>query len=206
MGGGFHLRDRIIPKKDPATIAFLGHLLEKQGVQVALQALPAVLREVPHARLLVMGTGPCEGELRRLATRLGVTEHVEFTGFIDDFGLIQRRLAQSTIGVAPYLGELDRWTRYADPGKIKDYLAAGLPIVTTAVPPIARKLETAGAGVVADPTPVSVAAVLVWLLTDRAILEHMSHAALALAQEYDWNRIFDNAFRSSVLGCHTSSG
>lgn len=198
MGAGFDLVQRAMPKKDPATLAFVGHLLEKQGVQVALHALPEVLRAVPNARLIVMGTGPCEGELRRLAARLGVAEHVEFTGFIEDFRLIQRRLAQSTIGLAPYVGELDRWTRYADPGKIKDYLAAGLPVVTTGVAPISETLVIAGAGKIVEPTPESLASTLVQLLGDRPALERMSRAAFALAQKYDWSHIYDDAFRSSV--------
>lgn len=196
MGAGFDLARRPRPSKDAATIAFVGHLLEKQGVQVALQALPLVLQAVPEARLLVMGTGPHEAAVRALATQLGVNEHVEFTGFVADFQLVQQRLAASTIGVAPYLGELDRFTRFADPGKLKDYLAAALPVVTTDVPPIARVIEARGAGLVVEQTAPALAAALIALLTDRVAVERMSAAAFTLAQEYDWERVFGAAFAS----------
>jgi glycosyltransferase involved in cell wall biosynthesis len=198
MGSGFDISQRVMPKKDPATIAFVGHLLEKHGVQIALQALPEVLRVVPDARMLVMGTGPYENELKCLARRLGVADYVEFTGFIEDFSVIQRRLAQSTVGIALYLDNLDRWTKYADPGKIKDYLAAALPIITTAVPPAAQRLAMIGAGVIVDPVPTSVATELIRLLTNRTTLARMSQLALLAAKEYDWDNIFTNAFQASM--------
>lgn len=198
MGAGFDLARRVLPVKDAATVAFVGHHLDKQGVQVVLEAFPTVLRAIPEARFLVMGGGPYEAFLRALAARLGIEERVEFTGFVADFAVIQQRLAQSTIGVAIYLGELDRWTRYADPGKIKDYLAAALPVVTTAVPPIAQAIAEHGAGVVVEPTTAAVAQALTALLTDRTTWEHTSQAALRLAQRYDWDRVFDQAFQSSI--------
>lgn len=198
MGGGFDLSGRSRSIKDPATIAFIGHLLEKQGVQVALQALPQVLRVVSNARLLIIGSGPYGDELRDMSVRLGIHEHVEFVGRIDDTNLIRQRLDHATVGIALYLQELDRWTKYAEPGKIKDYLAAGMPIIITDVPAIARRLESCGAGLIVEPTPLSVAQVAAELLTDRAMCARMSEAAFLLAEEYDWERIFDHAFQSSV--------
>ena len=38
-------------------------------------------RELPAARLLIMGRGPDEGRLRRLTARLGLEAKVEFRGF-----------------------------------------------------------------------------------------------------------------------------
>lgn len=198
MGGGFDLALRPRLVKDPATIAFVGHLLDKQGVQIALQALPEVLLVVPEARLLVMGTGPYESALKSLAVQLGVHTHVEFTGYVEDFSIVQGRLAASTVGIALFIQALDRWTKFADPGKIKDYLAAALPIITTTVPPVAEELARRGAGVIVEPSPPAVAAALIALLTDRAALERAAGAASILAQEFDWNRIFDTAFQSSV--------
>ena len=49
--------------------------------------------------------------------------------------------AESSVAVAPYAQTDETFTRYADPGKLKAYLAAGLPIVLTDVPPNARELE-----------------------------------------------------------------
>ncbi len=60
-------------------IATLGRLERYKGHHRVIAALPDVLRAQPDARLLVVGTGPHEQELREQADELGVAASVEFT-------------------------------------------------------------------------------------------------------------------------------
>jgi glycosyltransferase involved in cell wall biosynthesis len=62
-----------------ATLATIGRLERYKGHDRVLAAFPAVLEARPDARLLVVGKGPYEKELRRQAEDLGVAEQVEFT-------------------------------------------------------------------------------------------------------------------------------
>ena len=58
-------------------------------------------------------------------------------------------MASSSVAVAPYDTEVESFTRYADPSKLRSYTAAGVPVVLTDVPPNAHELaEKAGAEVV----------------------------------------------------------
>jgi glycosyltransferase involved in cell wall biosynthesis len=63
----------------PPTIATIGRLERYKGHHRVIGALPEVLNREPEARLLVVGTGPYEPELRQLADELGVADRVEFT-------------------------------------------------------------------------------------------------------------------------------
>ncbi|HVO55126.1 MAG TPA: glycosyltransferase [Solirubrobacterales bacterium] len=60
-------------------IATLGRLERYKGHHRVIAAFPDVLRLQPDARLLVVGTGPHEQELREQAAELGVAASVEFT-------------------------------------------------------------------------------------------------------------------------------
>jgi glycosyltransferase involved in cell wall biosynthesis len=60
-------------------IATIGRLERYKGHHRVLAAMPALLRVEPGARLLVVGVGPYEDDLRAQAATLGVSEHVEFT-------------------------------------------------------------------------------------------------------------------------------
>ena len=62
-----------------STIATVGRLERYKGHHRVIAAFPEVLRGRPDARLLVVGTGPYEEELRRQAAELGVAAEVEFT-------------------------------------------------------------------------------------------------------------------------------
>jgi glycosyltransferase involved in cell wall biosynthesis len=63
----------------PPTLATIGRLERYKGHDRVLAAFPAVLESRPDARLLVVGKGPYEDELRRQAEELGIGEQVEFT-------------------------------------------------------------------------------------------------------------------------------
>jgi PEP-CTERM/exosortase A-associated glycosyltransferase len=65
---------------DAFVIGFVGSFYAYEGLDLLLQALPLVLREVPHARVLLVGGGPEEAALKALARTLGVAEQVVFTG------------------------------------------------------------------------------------------------------------------------------
>jgi glycosyltransferase involved in cell wall biosynthesis len=58
-------------------IVSVGRLERFKGHQRAIAALPSVLIQRPDARLRIVGRGPYESELKRLAKRLGVAERVE---------------------------------------------------------------------------------------------------------------------------------
>lgn len=62
-----------------ALFASIGRLERYKGHQRVIEALPHVRAQRPDARLLIVGTGPYENELRRRAKSLGVEEHIEFT-------------------------------------------------------------------------------------------------------------------------------
>ena len=64
---------------EPALVA-CGRLVQIKDYPTLLDAF-ARIRAARPAKLLVLGDGPLRGELRALAGRLGVADHVDFVGF-----------------------------------------------------------------------------------------------------------------------------
>ncbi|KAA8889553.1 glycosyltransferase family 4 protein [Nocardia colli] len=71
-----------IPEAETRTVLCVRRLERRMGIDNLLRAWPAVLAEHPSARLVIVGTGTAEGELRAAATPLGDT--VTFAGHIAD--------------------------------------------------------------------------------------------------------------------------
>jgi glycosyltransferase involved in cell wall biosynthesis len=187
------------PAREPAEphrVVFMGSLLEKQGVQHALHALPIVRAEVPDARLLVIGDGPFRLALERIAGELDLDSAVEFSGYVEDHRQVEELIAGSGVALAVYDPQEAGFTYFADPGKIKNYLAMGVPVVATDVAWSARWLADEGAGALVEYEPESIARGILRLLDDASART----AASDLGALSDWRAVFDGAFRSLLLG------
>ena len=180
-------------------VVFLGHLVARQGVDVLLEALAVLKARGEELTADVIGSGPLEAALRDRARALGLETTVRFHGFVADHRDVERLLAESSVAVAPYRPGEGTFTEYADPGKLKAYLAAGLPIVLTDVPPNASELaRAAGAEVVpydatgiADALSRSVASPERWQERRRAALDH--------ARRFDWPILLGDVLRKLEL-------
>ena len=92
--------DPAAPKTTEPTIVFVGRLRRYKGLDRVIRALPRVRARVPNARLVVLGDGPFGDTLRRMAARLGLSDCVEFRGFVPP-GLKVRALQESWVHVQP---------------------------------------------------------------------------------------------------------
>ena len=61
-------------------VGFIGSFYAYEGLDLLLDALPELIRQGPDVRLLLVGGGPQEANLRQQAERLGISEYVIFTG------------------------------------------------------------------------------------------------------------------------------
>jgi len=128
------------------TLVFMGHLLEKQGVQLVLEAIPEIIKKIPDFKFKVIGTGNYEGKLKEKVKDLKIEKYVNFLGKIEKNEDLEEEIAKSCVAIAPYIEKLDTWTKYADPGKVKTYLACGVPVLLTDVPWNAGEIEEMGCG------------------------------------------------------------
>lgn len=183
---GLRIRDR-------HRLAYMGWLVEKQGVQLILEALPELVASFPALRLEIIGDGPLRPELEAVTTRLGIEANVSFHGYVEDHREVERMLASCSIGLAPYLPIPGSFTYFTDPGKIKNYLAAHLPVITTQVPPIASDIEKREAGIVIDADAGSLISAVRLLLTDDSLLQVMTENAAAMARGFHWEVVFHRA-------------
>jgi glycogen(starch) synthase len=69
---------------DQRLVLLIGRLVYEKGFQVALDALPGVIRRLGDVRFVVAGSGTHEAELRKQARRLGLMKHGTFLGWIGD--------------------------------------------------------------------------------------------------------------------------
>ncbi|MFE0338674.1 glycosyltransferase family 4 protein, partial [Streptomyces sp. NPDC058955] len=79
--GGDEVRARLGLTDRPVVVC-VSRLVPRKGQDTLIRALPLILRKVPDAVLLIVGGGPYEQDLRRLAAETGVAASVRFTGAV----------------------------------------------------------------------------------------------------------------------------
>ncbi len=188
-----------VPSSEPGSFArrqivFLGHLVPRMGVQKVIEALPRVIESLPDATLTIIGRGPFEENLRSRTEALKLSGHVRFLGFIESHVEIERIIAESALAVATYNPEEASFTWTTDPGKLKVYLGAGLPIVMTEVPPNSRELAEHGGARLVDYTPQDIGDAILEILSNEREWNRRSVLARSYARQFDWKDIFDRAF------------
>jgi phosphatidylinositol alpha-1,6-mannosyltransferase len=63
-------------------IVSVGRLVHRKGQDVLIEAMPAIIKDVPYAHLLMIGEGPYRGYLENRVKALGIQESVTFIGRI----------------------------------------------------------------------------------------------------------------------------
>lgn len=177
-------------------LLFLGHILKKQGLQMVLEAIPAIVKKIPDFKFMILGGGEYENNLKKLADELKILKYIGFKGWIRDRKTIDTTMGESAAAIVVYVPEKEKihnFSYYGDPIKIKEYLASGLPVILTDVPHNAREIERRRCGVVVDYKKEDIANAIIKILSNVEELRTYRNNALAYAKEFDWNVIFSKA-------------
>ncbi len=127
-------------------IALVGQVTWNKGHSDLIAAMPAIVRQQPTARLLIVGdslTGEAEykAHLRELIAQHDVGAHVTFTGFRADVAAI---LGASDVAAAPSWQE-------PYPRTVMEAFAAGVPVVATRVGGIPELVRDGATGLLVAP-------------------------------------------------------
>ncbi len=191
------IKQRSFKKIKKNQLLFVGHLLEKQGVQLILTAIPHIREKIPNFHFLIIGGGEYENELKRMAFLLKIESCVTFKGWVREREELDECMSESACAIALYKPEKEKlynFTYYSDPTKLKDYLGAGLPIILTDVSYNAKDIQKNECGIIVDYNSKKVERAVIQLLRDKLLLVKYKRNALQYASQFNWDKIFDNAF------------
>ncbi|MBN1161419.1 MAG: glycosyltransferase [Dehalococcoidales bacterium] len=130
---------------EDAIILFIGTLFEFSGLDILIKSLPEVLKEVPQAKLLLVGDGPQRHALEKIITERGIQKNVIITGF-QPYDTMPQYINMSALCINTFV--VNDTTRDIFPSKIVQYLACGKPTVSTALPGLISVIPGEDQGVI----------------------------------------------------------
>jgi glycosyltransferase involved in cell wall biosynthesis len=121
------LRQEFGLSSDDILIGVVSRIARVKGLEYLLDAAPDVIARIPQAKFLIIGDNSFNPEyreeLKRQTIKLGLQDHVIFTGFRLD---VPRILSSLTLSVLPSLNE-------GLSNSLLESMGAGVPVVATMV-------------------------------------------------------------------------
>jgi len=159
-------------------ILFVGNLVPRKGIDILLRALPQVLREM-EVKLVLAGSGN-QQDYQRLAQALGIPDKLSFLGCVPDDTL---RLLYSSCDLFVLPSRLEGFGLV-----IIEAMAAGKPVVATAVGSIPELIEPGQNGILVEAGDEGkLASAIVKVLSDKSLARVIGENNIKKARErYSW--------------------
>lgn len=162
------------------------------GIHFFLMALPQIIKSEGRARVLLVGTGPLEEDLKEIVNSLDLDQYVHFVGSVPNDHL------------ACYLNSAEVYvsTSKSDGSSLSllEAMACGLPLVVSDVPAICEWVTDGENGYVVPRKKVKpISDKVLLLLNDQDSAKKMGKLNLEIAQEKaDWDKnylVLENIYR-----------
>jgi glycosyltransferase involved in cell wall biosynthesis len=161
--------------KRAAVVVCVAGLRYEKGIDVLLQAWYLVHKQAPEARLILVGKGPLQSQLERLAQALDIRESVEFAGLQSD---VRAHLYRGGLAVLP--------SRYEGmPNALLEAMACGLPCVATRTSGSKDIIQHGVNGLLVEPEDYqAMAQALLTLLRDPVLARNCGRAARTTVEKH----------------------
>ena len=175
-GNGARSRARLgLPPAGPV-VTQVGNFKPQKAPLDFVRAAARIACEAPDVRFVMVGDGPLRGAAEALAVELGIADRIVFSGWWDD---VPGLLAATTVSVLSSHHE-------GLPCSVVESLAAGVPVVATAVDGTPEVIEPGVNGELVEPGDwPSLAEAVLGILMDDARREGMSRAATENLDDFD---------------------
>jgi len=165
----------------------VARLIPRKGHDKVIEALPAILEQVPDVVYLIVGTGPGEDWLRARAQEKGVADRVVFAGRVSDEELPACYNA-ANVFIMP---NREEGTDVEGFGIVfLEANACGKPVIGGRSGGAADAIADGESGYLVDPcSPSDIAQAAIRLLTDPTLAERMGEQGRKWVQrEFSWER------------------
>lgn len=168
-------------------IVFVGNLAPWQGLDCLINSMPKVISNNIRAKLLIVGDGILKNDLIKQVNKLKLENFVIFLGSVP-YEDVPRYINVSDVCVAPFIKSRDN---FMSPLKLFEYLACGVPVVTSNIRGAKELIENNGCGLLFNPDNCDeLAESILIILNDKKLRDEMGERGrIAVVSGYSWESV-----------------
>ncbi|HID28004.1 MAG TPA: glycosyltransferase family 4 protein [Methanosarcinales archaeon] len=165
------------------TILCVARLIERKGIDYLINAIPLVLEKQRDVRLILVGEGNLENELKKLCKDLDLEEYVLFKGRVEHDDLPDL-YSSSDVFVLPSKNE-------GMSNTVLEAMASGLPIITTDTGGTQELIKDNGIVVHVEDSK-TIASAILHLADDYSLCKTMGTISRKIADGLSWKKVAEN--------------
>lgn len=175
--------------KNAKIILGVGRLIKWKGFEYLVKALSGVLKKFPEAKLVIIGKGPEEGNLKNLAARLHlkIDENIFFP---DHFSAdkIPGVYATSDVVVSPSITNFQTGEQEGQGNVVLEARASGVPVVASRSGGLVDTIDGVSTGLLFKERDYKeLSEKIIYLLSSKAVWKKFSENGLKLVRKrYSW--------------------
>lgn len=182
----FNVDNKLVDRyKNDFVISYIGTFGPHRGLDTAINAMPIISEKISNAKLLIVGKGSNEKELKDLSKNLGIEDKVIFTGWIELRNVPSYLTLSNVCLVTP---QASGHTNTTIPHKLFHYMYMKKPVIVTDAKPLKRIIEETNCGVVVpsgSSTKMGEAAIRLYENKDYAKMLG-ENGEKAVKEKYNW--------------------
>jgi len=166
-------------------LVYAGTIKESKGIGDIIRAMPFVISQCSRVFLRIIGDGPALLRMRRMVRALNLENKVEFLPMLS-MPSLAKALAECDIGIESCLP--NQLTHQTMPGKVFEYMALGLPVISSARRPVVRMLREVGCGqIYYSRSPREISQAIINMVTNNIDRREMGlRGRKAVLERYNW--------------------
>lgn len=137
-------QDVDLPSSD-LILLYVGSFGPHRGLDIAIEAMPTILEQVPSSILVIVGDGSYRASLEKLAHQFDVARAVRFEGR-QPFARVHGYIQASDVCLVPHIA--NPHTNATMPHKLFQYMYMRRPVIVSNAIPLARVVRESDAGLV----------------------------------------------------------
>lgn len=169
---------------DDFTLIYHGTVGARHGLDVAVRAVDLARRQVPEIKLRIIGDGDDFDRVAALVDTLGVAASIQLEQGFQRIEDVVPAIECATVGVVPIVD--DPFTRYMLPLKLLEYVAVGIPVISSSTPTIRAYFSDDMLAFTVAGDAESLAARMVELYRDPATRERLALEAAKFTEAHHW--------------------
>jgi glycosyltransferase involved in cell wall biosynthesis len=161
---------------------YTGGIQMGRGIQVVLDAIPDIVKEIPEFLFVIVGRGYADEQLKKWVEAKKVQKYVCWIGWVDHNN-IYSYIKASKIGLIPHF--VSNHVNTTIPNKLFDYMGYGLSVIATDSIPMKRIMEEEQCGLTFESGNAQDLSKTVIELY-RSEIDYGKNGIKAVQQKYNW--------------------